>query len=116
MEEEPGRDSKKSRAGISGAKYEEFHGWGEGNRPSQIRIDKWLLDLVTRKGQKPLGGLVGGKGKEVKRINANSAFKMLGWKEGEGKAVKVKMGEIFTEQKEPREGEFEEVWQKKEKG
>lgn len=116
MEEEFGQQRKKSRVGILGVKYEEFYGWGEGDKLSYIRIDKWLLDLVIRKGQKLFGGLVGGKGKEVKRINVNSVFKMLGWKEGEGKVVKVKMGEVFIEQKELREGGFEEVWQKEEKG
>lgn len=56
-------------------------------RSSETTIEKCLLELVTRKGQKPLGGLVGIEGKEIKTVNANSFFKMLGWKEGVGKGI-----------------------------
>lgn len=56
-------------------------------RSNDITIEKWLLELMTRKGQKLLSGLVGGEGKEVKTVNANIFFKMLGWKEGAGKGI-----------------------------
>lgn len=39
------------------------------------------INLVIRQGQKPLDRLVGREGKKVKTENANSTFKMLGWKE-----------------------------------
>lgn len=53
------------------------------------------------KGQKPWDELVGREDKEIKTENANSSFKMLGWKEEERKGnrwkgLQVKVGEMFA--------------------
>ena len=75
MEEEPGRRVEEQGWDIRSKIWPGESGWVKSDT-----IDKQLLDLAMRKEQKPLGSLVGKEGKKVKTVNANSAFKNVGWR------------------------------------